>query len=130
SRPRARPCRSVGRRERAAVHAPALLSSMDSRLAALLHGVLAALRPVFAGAPAGVSLGPLPAPTFPSAGSPPWAAPARVGTRVRMNQPIPGTASCCPVCLGASVRPCLHVGGRDYLRCEACEATFLHPAQR
>ena len=47
-----------------------------------------------------------------------------------MNQPAPGTASCCPVCLGASVRPFLHVGGRDYLRCEACEATFLHPAQR
>ena len=48
----------------------------------------------------------------------------------RMNQPAPGTASCCPVCLGASVRPFLHVGGRDYLRCKACEATFLHPAQR
>jgi len=24
----------------------------------------------------------------------------------------------------------MHVGGRDYLRCKACEATFLHPAQR
>lgn len=47
-----------------------------------------------------------------------------------MNPPVPGAALCCPVCISASVRPFMHVGGRDYLRCEACEATFLLPGQR
>jgi len=36
----------------------------------------------------------------------------------------------CPVCEAASVRPFAEVAGREYLRCETCEATFLKPAQQ
>ncbi|MFV8824433.1 class I SAM-dependent methyltransferase [Thauera sp. WH-2] len=36
----------------------------------------------------------------------------------------------CPVCLDPAPRPFITVGGRDYWRCEICEATFLVPAQR
>lgn len=40
------------------------------------------------------------------------------------------TASACPVCRAPSPRPFLSVAGRDYLRCNVCEARFLEPAQR
>lgn len=40
------------------------------------------------------------------------------------------TAPACPVCEGAEVRFFADVGGREYLRCETCEATFLTAAQR
>lgn len=46
---------------------------------------------------------------------------------------VPGAASSpptCPVCLESAPRPFMVVGGRDYWRCEACEATFLAPTQR
>ncbi|MDH3662318.1 MAG: class I SAM-dependent methyltransferase [Alphaproteobacteria bacterium] len=36
----------------------------------------------------------------------------------------------CPVCGGAGPRPFMAVAGRDYWRCDACEATFLDPGQR
>ena len=36
----------------------------------------------------------------------------------------------CPVCEDASTRFFAEVDGRAYLRCEACNATFLMPAQR
>jgi len=36
----------------------------------------------------------------------------------------------CPVCLDPAPRPFMAVDGREYWRCEACEATFLAPAQR
>jgi SAM-dependent methyltransferase len=36
----------------------------------------------------------------------------------------------CPVCREGSARLFASVGGRDYLRCENCHATFLHPDQR
>lgn len=42
--------------------------------------------------------------------------------------PIAG-AFACPVCTERSARLFATVGGRDYLRCEACRATFLHPDQ-
>lgn len=46
------------------------------------------------------------------------------------------TSSCvsgcaaCPVCGAVDVRPFMQVDGRAYLRCLACEATFVPPAQR
>lgn len=46
---------------------------------------------------------------------------------------IPGAAPSpptCPVCLDPAPRPFMAVDGREYWRCEACEATFLAPAQR
>jgi len=36
----------------------------------------------------------------------------------------------CPVCRGGAVRAFITVGGRNYRRCERCQATFLEPAQR
>ncbi len=42
----------------------------------------------------------------------------------------PGRPPACPVCRGRAVRPLLSVDGRDYWRCEACQARFLDPAQR
>lgn len=36
----------------------------------------------------------------------------------------------CPVCEEASVRLFAEVDGREYLRCENCQATFLAPLQR
>ena len=39
-------------------------------------------------------------------------------------------APACPVCEQASTRLFSVVGGREYLRCKTCEATFLAPAQR
>jgi SAM-dependent methyltransferase len=36
----------------------------------------------------------------------------------------------CPVCRGASVRAFASVAERDYRRCDACAATFLHSALR
>jgi SAM-dependent methyltransferase len=36
----------------------------------------------------------------------------------------------CPVCRAHHPRFLLHVEGRDYWRCEACEARFLDPRQR
>jgi len=36
----------------------------------------------------------------------------------------------CPVCEAASTRFFAEVDGREYLRCETCEATLLAPAQR
>ena len=36
----------------------------------------------------------------------------------------------CVVCRAARPRPFLSVEGRDYWRCETCEATFLDPGQR
>lgn len=50
-----------------------------------------------------------------------------------MSLHIPGSAfGCpvCPVCLQAAPRPFMQVDGRDYWRCDACEATFVPPAQR
>ena len=35
----------------------------------------------------------------------------------------------CPVCRSTGVRPLLRVDGRDYWRCERCEASFLDPRQ-
>jgi SAM-dependent methyltransferase len=35
----------------------------------------------------------------------------------------------CPVCREGGARLFASVGGRDYLRCETCQATFLHPGQ-
>ncbi len=42
-----------------------------------------------------------------------------------------GSAHACPVCLGGRAAP-LHAcwDGRDYWRCDTCEATFVPPAQR
>lgn len=40
-----------------------------------------------------------------------------------------GPASC-PVCAAHDPRPLLSVEGRDYWRCEVCEARFLDPRQR
>ncbi len=36
----------------------------------------------------------------------------------------------CPVCRAVSPRPFKQADGRDYRRCQACEATFLDPGQR
>lgn len=36
----------------------------------------------------------------------------------------------CPVCRSPGARDFVAVSGRDYFRCLACAATFLHPAQR
>lgn len=36
----------------------------------------------------------------------------------------------CPLCRQTQVRALVSVEGRDYLRCDACQASFLHPAQR
>ena len=48
-----------------------------------------------------------------------------------MSPQAPGSAlPACPVCLDAVPRILMHVDGRDYLRCDVCEATFLSPAQR
>ncbi|MBN1239860.1 MAG: class I SAM-dependent methyltransferase [Gammaproteobacteria bacterium] len=43
-----------------------------------------------------------------------------------MLESLPG----CPVCRAAATRHFLNVGGRDYFRCRACEATFLAASQR
>ena len=43
---------------------------------------------------------------------------------------MPPAAPACPVCEDASTRFFAAVAGREYLRCDACEATFLTPAQR
>ena len=42
---------------------------------------------------------------------------------------VSGRAAC-PVCGAVDVRPFMEVDGRAYLRCLACEATFVPPAQR
>jgi hypothetical protein len=47
-----------------------------------------------------------------------------------MSLHAPGSAQACPVCLEAAPRPFMHVDGRDYWRCDACEATFVPPEQR
>lgn len=47
-----------------------------------------------------------------------------------MSMHAPGSAAACPLCLEAAPRPFMHVDGRDYWRCDACEATFVPPAQR
>ena len=47
-----------------------------------------------------------------------------------MSLYAPGSAHACPVCLEAAPRPFMHVDGRDYWRCDTCEATFVPPAQR
>ena len=39
----------------------------------------------------------------------------------------PLAVSTCPVCCSPDVRPLMSVDGRDYWRCEACEARFLDP---
>ncbi len=36
----------------------------------------------------------------------------------------------CPVCEQRTVRHFLHCQGGEYLRCDTCQATFLHPEQR
>ncbi len=36
----------------------------------------------------------------------------------------------CPVCEACAARPFQRIDARDYWRCEACDATFLDPAQR
>ena len=36
----------------------------------------------------------------------------------------------CGVCGASATRPFLSVDGRDYRRCDCCQATFLNPAQR
>lgn len=36
----------------------------------------------------------------------------------------------CPLCESGSCRPFMQVDDRDYWRCDACEVTFLEPAQR
>lgn len=35
----------------------------------------------------------------------------------------------CPVCHSLATRPFIQLDGRDYLRCGACQATFVHPEQ-
>ncbi|HRJ24656.1 MAG TPA: class I SAM-dependent methyltransferase [Thauera sp.] len=47
-----------------------------------------------------------------------------------MSLHAPGAAFGCPVCLHPVTRPFMHVDGRDYQRCDVCEATFVLPAQR
>lgn len=42
-----------------------------------------------------------------------------------MSPPAPVLPPACPVCLAAAPRLLMRVEGRDYGRCEACEATFL-----
>ena len=46
-----------------------------------------------------------------------------------MSLPAPGPVLACPVCLEAAPRSFMHVDGRDYWRCDACEATFVPPEQ-
>ena len=46
-----------------------------------------------------------------------------------MSLPAPGSVLACPVCLEAAPRSFMHVDGRDYWRCDACEATFVPPQQ-
>lgn len=46
------------------------------------------------------------------------------------SNPREVSAGACPVCLGSATRPFMQVDGRTYLRCAACEATFVPPAQR
>ena len=46
------------------------------------------------------------------------------------SDPREASAGACPVCLGAATRRFMQVDGRTYLRCAACEATFVPPAQR
>lgn len=47
-----------------------------------------------------------------------------------MNLPGSGSVFSCPVCLEPAPRLFIEVEGRDYRRCDTCEATFLVPAQR
>lgn len=42
---------------------------------------------------------------------------------------VPLAVGACPVCRAPELRPVLSVDGRDYWRCEVCEARFLDPRQ-